>query len=784
MTRKAALGLALPVLLTALAVLAAPTVPTEIEQPGTQPGEVAQFASNCDSCHLGTGDPTSDPSHLWYGSMMSNAGHDPIFWATLAIAEQDFIPNADPTQRGGAGDLCLRCHTNNGWIGQRSTPTDGSALAASDDRGVECEQCHLQVDPDQPTNVAGTTEEQNAPYEAFDPVTGDGYYGSGQSVFNSGGTRLGPYEEGDHQAKHQAMGSPFHRTGEFCGTCHDVSNPAVGDLAHNNGAQQPLPPGSFSGVLGSPVDGKAAFNNPPYAYGVVERTFSEWKASDYDTTLVNDYPTLPADLQDPDGILHFAYHQAWDDRGEANYENGTQRFFTCQTCHMSAATGYGCNKPNMPLRTDLPRHDLTGGGYYMPDVVAYQADHGMLRLGALSADWRSGMDSGKIRARARLQAAAALSAAQQGNDLVVRVTNLTGHKLISGYPEGRRMWLNVRFYDAGSNLIAEEGAYGQIGRTVDDKGGTPHAVESLLDPDVTVVFEAEMGMTQQWASQLLSLGYDPALALSYDRTTDAVEHTLGELAAESAGTAYHTFHFVLNNTMIHDGRIPPYRMSYNESVDRNIRPVPGNQFGDPGPGGFYDHFGDYAFPVPGGAASAEVNLYYQQTSWEYIQFLWLANDGQNAFLAEEGINMLDAWLNTGQGAPLLMNSVTAAVTGPIAAVPGEAGQLLASYNKTTGEIEIGYVAACDALDHNVYFGPLADVSTYGYSGVECSIGTSGSASFDPLLDDVFFLVVANDGSEEGSYGLRDIGGSLSQRPEDSATPVCDRPQNLAGVVCE
>jgi hypothetical protein len=42
-----------------------------------------------------------------------------------------------------------------------------------------------------------------------------------------------------------------------------VSNPAVGDLAHNNGAQLPLAPGSFSGVPGAPVTEKAAFKNFP-----------------------------------------------------------------------------------------------------------------------------------------------------------------------------------------------------------------------------------------------------------------------------------------------------------------------------------------------------------------------------------------------------------------------------------------------------------------------------------------------------------------------------------------
>ena len=61
---------------------------------------------------------------------------------------------------------------------------------------------------------------------------------------------------------------------------------------------------------------------------------------------------------------------------------------------------------------------------------------------------------------------------------------------------------------------------------------------------------------------------------------------------------------------------------------------------------------------PTGAQYATIELKYQPTSWEYMQFLSLANNGQNAFLADEGTNMLEAWLNTGMAAPHTMASAT------------------------------------------------------------------------------------------------------------------------------
>jgi hypothetical protein len=662
---------ALVALLCACAVtiaLAAPIVPEEIEQPGTQPLEVGPYTppegggGSCISCHGGTSNPAFEPYFGWKGSMMAHSARDPLFWAQLAVAEQDFIPDADPAQRGGAGDLCLRCHMPGGWLQGRSKPTDGSAMSpATDAHGVECEHCHLLVNPDPPVNVPLTIEEQTAPFIANDGS--EGFYGSGMYVINSEGSRLGPYD--DAAAPHSWLQSAFHREPEVCGTCHDVSNPAVGDLAHNNGAQTPLAPELHSGILGGDIEDKAAFNNPPYMYGIVERTFSELKSSALSSLRVDDFPSLPDELRVTGGALQIAYERAFNTNTmTADYADGTPRYFTCQTCHMSAAEGVGCNVVTTPVRTDLPRHDLTGSGYWVPQMIMWQDDAGTLRFGGpVDSATRAAMDAGMLRAEAMLASAAKLETLRQGEFLNVRVINLAGHKLITGYPEGRRMWLNIRWLDDQGALIQEEGAYGQIGRAVQDLDGDTFQVESILDLANTVIFEAGPGLDQQWASQLLGLSYDPAMALAYDRMTDQVVETLGSLAAKPAGSSTKTFHFVLNNVLV-DNRIPPYGMGYDEAKLRNALPAPAAQYGNPGPGGTYEHWNTSQWAIPPGAVTAEVYLYYQQTSWEYIQFLWLQNDGQNAFLGQEGVNLLDAWLNTGMSPPFEMASTTVDLLAP------------------------------------------------------------------------------------------------------------------------
>ena len=497
------------------AVQAADVVPTDIQQPGTQPQEIGNLESpdKCDNCHGGY-NSSVEPAYNWRGSMMAHAGRDPIFWATVAVAEQDFLPGD-----GGAGDLCIRCHSTGGWLAGRSTPTDGSGLAAGDSDGVECDFCHKVTNPDDSEHlgvmfspfVANEPAPNNDALFDWDPPnTGiEGYLGSGMASMWGGSDKLGPF--GDATARHQFMQSKFHRDRDFCGTCHDVSNPAVGNLAPNHGAQPTADPVVANGELGGPVDNKAAFNNPPYAYGIVERTFSEYKAGQISRTLVDDYPNLPADLKG--GALQAIFETATDPaRGTANYEDGDPRYYSCQTCHMRPVTGQGCNK-NPAVRTDLPLHDMTGGNYWMPLAIQYLDGQDKLRLGGgMSTLQTNAMFDGALRAKEQLRLAATLSLSNNGNS--VKIVNHTGHKLISGYPEGRRMWLNIKWYASNGTLLREDGAYGSL--TVKDPrdptGTATMDVNTILNlgDANTKIYQAHMGMTQAWAATLVDLGYDPS----------------------------------------------------------------------------------------------------------------------------------------------------------------------------------------------------------------------------------------------------------------------------------
>ncbi len=129
-------------------------VPTTLEDffmPGSQPNApanpivldafVGAIDGNCANCHadFDADYVLAEPFRHWAGGMMAQAMRDPVFLATMTIANQD---------AGFAGDLCLRCHTPSGWLGGRSLPVDGSALSEpADFEGETCHFCHRMVDP-------------------------------------------------------------------------------------------------------------------------------------------------------------------------------------------------------------------------------------------------------------------------------------------------------------------------------------------------------------------------------------------------------------------------------------------------------------------------------------------------------------------------------------------------------------------------------------------------------------------------------------------------------------
>ncbi len=508
-----------------------PTTLRDFDMPGSQPLDVSPLNSPtvCAACHGGY-DPAVEPQHTWAGSAMAHASIDPIALAAFEVA------NADAPE---SGDLCLRCHTSAGWLGGRSTPTDGSAMLASDLTGVNCDLCHRMVDPFYETGV--NPPEDAAILAALAGPPQD--FTLGQFVVDPSGTRRrGPFS--DTVAPHGVLVSPFHREAALCGTCHDVSNPVF--VRNPDGSYTPNAFDQASAEFG------------PHEIGVVERTYSEWFHSEYNT---------PAGVYAP------------------QFGGNREYVAACQDCHMRAVTGKGCNDPSAPTRTDLPLHDLTGGSTWMLSILP-QIDP------SVDVD---ALNDGIARARELLQRAATLELEQHGRYFDVIVTNHSGHKLPTGYPEGRRMWLNVRFYDASDTLIGESGVY---------DAGTGE--------------------------------------LHHDATLRVYETlpVIGENIAPVVGLpAYTEFHFVLNNKVLKDNRIPPLGFTNAAYDSFGGKPV-GASYADG------QNWDIARYEVPPAARRAEVVLYYQSLSKEFVEFL-----RDNGAPGGAGETLYDLWVSNDRCPP-------------------------------------------------------------------------------------------------------------------------------------
>jgi hypothetical protein len=513
-----------------------PTTLRDIDLSGTQPHEGAILDdpdANCATCH-GNYDTENEPWFNWRGSMMAQAARDAFFFACVAIAEQD-APSV--------GDVCIRCHSPGGWQEGRSVDTSGDLLNVLDRHGVQCDFCHRAVDH---VYVEGVSPPQDQDVlDDVEPLPLQ--YGNGQFVNDPAPLRRGPRADAD--ASHAFVESPFHRSANLCGICHDVSNPVFEKVASGDYAP-------------TPFDEQHPDMNSRNMFPV-ERTYSEWSQSEYAATGV--YAPQFAGNK-PDGIVS-----------------------TCQDCHMRDVEARTCNESGAPVRSDHGLHDLMGGNTFVTDIVGYffpdEVDEAQLQ-------------AAKARATEMLQKAATLEATPEDLGITVRVINETGHKLSSGYPEGRRIWINVAAYDAGDQLVFESGAY-------------DFDTADLHHDEQVKIYEIHPGLSPSLAG---ALGLPPGKS----------------------------FHFVLNDSIFFDNRIPPRGFTHEAFVEIQSEPV-AYTYAD---GQYWD---DTEYTLPVEATLAVVTLYYQSTSKEYIEFLRDENTTNSA-----GQDLYNAWVAQGKSAPVVM----------------------------------------------------------------------------------------------------------------------------------
>lgn len=483
---------------------------------GTQPRTLATPlapAERCTECHAG-GTSASGERYMagdtWVASMMANAARDPLFLATLTVAEQD---------APGIGTVCLRCHTPSGYTAGRATPGNGSALDGleGDLDGVHCDTCHRSIIP---TGVAGAPFLSNAQLYFADAPTG------------MIPARYGPREDPMTSPRHPSMGSAFIRDARLCGQCHDINHPANNRLS---------------------LDGRDTGVALP-----VQSTYTEWAQSDY-------------------------------------ARRATPQ--TCQSCHMREITGEtlpSTRIPGAPARPGQRRHEFLGANEW-----------GMAMLkAAFPGEHDAEYDALRARTREYLRTAATVEitstptgTAGSTVSVPVRVTNLSGHKLPTGYEDARLMWLQVQ---VGDRVVS--GAY---------------VSDELVEDAQARVYRFQAGRYE-------------------------------------SGHVTRSDFIVRHNTVLEDTRIPPLGMM----PDARTAPVGRDYAG--GAGGALRNYDETRFsvqlPARAGAVPVTVRLMYQTTTKHYVETIAAANHTD-----DRGRTLTAAWNASGRAAPFVMAETTVMV---------------------------------------------------------------------------------------------------------------------------
>ena len=318
------------------------------------------------------------------------------------------------------------------------------------------------------------------------------------------------------------------------------------------------------------------------------------------------------DAHGPDGTnFNYPYYE------QRTYEEWADSAFntngvSCIDCHMDRVTGVAARNGNE--YPDLAVHRIVGGNWFVPQAVHYLSPN--LGLGGE-------LDAMDAAIQRSLQDAVSLSitstippnltlASDESFTFDLRVTNETGHKLPTGYPEGRRVYLEVALH---------------------------------FGTDTTVV-------SGFWDPNTGNLVPDPQLR------TYETEHGRYE-----AGTSTPTHHIVFANQIISDTRIPPEGFSPS-SPDM----VPsGRDYGSTTP---FNHWDDVSFTIDAPqlteatTGTVTVRAMHQITDGNYVRFLLDTAAGSTA-----AANLEAVWEALGHAPPREMKRISFELTVEAAPIP-------------------------------------------------------------------------------------------------------------------
>lgn len=516
----------------------------------------------------------------WAGTIMANAMRDPAFFATLSVANQDMIKlinniyksqenikkiftgdtkdfnnvgqlleliklDKEGIKKKGAklqpenilpvtADLCLRCHSPVGWMEGRSEPkTKVSPFLKGQFWGAAF--LENPFDGDENPRSVNLTKESETEMEGIQCD----FCHRAKDTFK----RKSLY---DGTEMSNGIGGFFvDRDNPFCEDTYDeYGDCREGKFTTSNVFQKE---GTFCGTchdVTNPlirtrtvVNGKVPEDMPH----PIERTYTEWYWSDY------------------------------------------REKRTCQDCHDPMSFPGAQTWMISPVLEELwgdvdEKWTEEPYNYNTPDRTSL---------------WKEARERNRKYMQREAAEMSLINTSVQGNtvNLEVKIINKGGHKLPTGFAEGRQMWLHVKATDDVGKVIFESG-YLDDGYLVRDKYSLNGKI--VDDPVKTMIKVYEV--------EAIADGYDESVVAKGN------EH----------------FHFILMNKIVKDNRIPPKGFNKKAYTADGAFIIPHDPKDTDYADGQYWDITPYTFTVPegkNGKISVTATLNYQTFSREYIEFL-------------------------------------------------------------------------------------------------------------------------------------------------------------------
>jgi hypothetical protein len=481
-----------------------------------------------------------------------------------------------------AADLCLRCHFTTDWLeGRSEPPTSHSPYLIGQFWGSKFREYPgwpgepelLPVDGDQPLDSEAGMEGIQCMYchRQDDNYKRTSLY-DGTTISNGIG---GYFLMQDDPIFSNFLIRPtdnFQRDPFLCGTCHDVTNPIIKEqnTALTTGQNNPVPPTT-----------ETDYKHP------IERTFTEWY---------------------------------WSDHGPGGGAGGGH----CERCHLPMV--FQGAQTWMIEGLDVLWGEVDGKwlDYYYSSP-------------AITRSRTAAYDAAAQRSRdlmASTSDAADVDITEASKDenglatVTVRITNEAGHKLPTGFAEGRQMWIHISAVDSAGNPVFESG----YRKDFHGVQGLARYEEKVYGSPVTLIDPIKV-----YEHVSLAKNYDPFTLPDTNGCTDwnILDYSTGDPETGvtwqpdcSVSHLDKEFHFVLLNYVEKDNRIPPrgwipeayaadgafvvdHAMpDYDRYIDENGDPIN------------YDET-TYTFDVSGAAGDVDVTVevLYQTFNEHFMEFL-------------------------------------------------------------------------------------------------------------------------------------------------------------------